>query len=81
MTKERLECKVKKLEDELNTTKDKLEKMTPLKPIIDDERKYDSNKHELIHKFTYFCGYCGEQVRVNSKKHKCGQIQDWNFSN
>jgi len=80
MTVEKLEIKIKKLEEELYIANNKLFKITPTKPLIDDECKYDGNKKELTHKYTYFCGYCGESIRKNANRHKCGQIQNWSFN-
>lgn len=79
MLVEQLENKVKKLESELSIAKDKLHKATSQNPLVYDECKYDNNKKALVHKYTYFCSYCGESIRKNSKKHKCGQIHDWNL--
>lgn len=61
----------------LQAMEDKLYKMTPHKPSVHTETKYDCRENFLLHKYTYFCSYCGEQIRKNSKRHKCGQIHDW----
>lgn len=77
MTLEILEQKVKKLESDLEIAKEKLYKATPQKPLIHDELLYDNKKKELVHEYLYFCSYCGDQIRLNSKKHKCGQHHNW----
>jgi hypothetical protein len=79
LTREYLENKVKNLNNQLNIAQDKLYKITPQKPLVSDECTWCCDKKELVHRYTYSCSYCGEQVRLNSKKHKCGQIQDWNL--
>jgi len=81
LTIEKIESKISCIENELDILKDKLFKSTPQRPLIDDSIQYNSNKKELAHQYTYYCVYCGEKVRFKSKRHKCGQIQDWNFKN
>ena len=63
MTIEMLEAKVKRLEKELDIAKEKLYKKSPKKPLVHDETQYDSNIKGLVHKYTYFCSYCGESIR------------------
>jgi F0F1-type ATP synthase delta subunit len=75
----KLAMKIDKLENELHNLKCLLSKKTPMTPIINDEAIYSLSKKELIHKVSYECGYCGESIRKNLKKHKCGQIHDWNL--
>jgi len=81
MDVEKLKQKIKALTSKLEKEEIKLSKATPTKPLISDESDYNSKKKELIHKYTYFCSYCGEPIRKNSKKHMCGQVHDWSEIN
>ena len=77
MDVEKLKEKIEVLSNKLQQEEVKLWKVTPTKPMVSDDTEYDSKKQELIHKYFYFCSYCGEPIRKNSKRHKCGQIHDW----
>ena len=78
---ERLTNKIKKLENELQISQERLRKMKPCEPLTHDNTKYDNKKKELLHLFEYFCPYCGEKIyKPKSKKtikHKCGQMILW----
>lgn len=74
---EKLKQKIENLTYKLEEKERKLSKAIPTKPMIEYESKFNNKKKELVHKYTYFCSYCGEQIRKNTNKHKCGQLHDW----
>jgi len=74
---DKIKQKIEILEIKLEKEETKLSKLTPTEPLTNHESNYNSKKKALIYKCFYSCSYCGEPIRKNSKKHKCGQIHDW----
>ena len=76
---EKLKYRVEETMKKLDYMEDRLCRLTPTKPSVEDNLRYDNSKKELVHNYSFYCKYCGERIRAHSKKHKCGQVHDWSF--
>ena len=74
-----MQKKINELQIQLDAYKEKLLKLNSIKPIINRRYYWNSEKRCLESKFLFYCGYCGEPVRRGTKRHKCGQVIDWNI--
>ena len=78
---EKLSSKIDKLNKQILELEDQLYKETPHKPMIDEDATYNTKSRKLTRIHMYYCSYCGERVKKNVKRHRCGQFQDWTFLN
>ena len=75
--REKIKEKISKLENKLEKEKERLNKITPIKPLVDEDKIWNNKTRTLDYSYKYHCSYCGEQIRRGIKKHKCGYLIDW----
>lgn len=75
--REKIKANIAKLKSKLEKEQERLDKITPMKPLTYKDKHWNNKTRTLDSSYQYFCSYCGEQIRKGIKKHKCGYLIDW----